>query len=146
MKIRTIVFSLFIFISICGLSATAHAQQAVTSATLSGRVEDANGAAVAAAVIAAINLDQNRSSTAQSDSLGRFRFLYLPVGRYRLKVEAKGFSTLERELTLTVGQALDAQLKLTVAGVAERLDIKPEATLIETVRTQVAETVLPAEV
>src|SRR5215510_5350154 len=144
MKTCTTVLSLFI--SICGLSATVHAQQAVTSATLSGRVEDANGAAVASAAIAAINLDQNRSSTAQSDSQGRFRFLYLPVGRYRLKVEAKGFSTLVRELTLTVGQALDAQLRLNVAGVAERLDIKPEATLIETVRTQLAETVLPAEV
>src|SRR5215510_2664871 len=144
MKTCTTVLSLFI--SICCLSATVLAQQAVTSATLSGRVEDANGSAVAGAAIAAINLDQNRSSAAQSDSQGRFRFLYLPVGRYRLKVEATGFSTLERELTLTVGQALDAQLRLSVAGVAERLDIKPEATLIETVRTQVAETVLPAEV
>jgi hypothetical protein len=144
MKTRTI--ALYLFISFCGPSATAYAQQAVTSATLSGRVEDANGAAVAGAAIAAINLDQNRSSTAQSDSQGRFRFLYLPVGRYRLKIEAKGFYTLERDLTLTVGQALDAQLRLSVAGVAERLDIKPEATLIETVRTQVAETVLPAEV
>src|SRR5499426_2617947 len=144
MKTRTTVLSLFI--SICSSSATVHAQQAVSSATLSGRVADANGAAVVGASVAAINLDQNRSSTAQSDSQGRFRFLYLPVGRYRLKVEAKGFSTIERELTLTVGQSLDAQLRLSVAGVAERLDIKPETTLIETVRTQVAETVLPAEV
>ncbi len=144
MKTRTTVLSLFI--SICGLSATVLAQQAVTSATLSGRIEDANGAAVAGAAIAATNLDQNRSLTAQSDSQGRFRFLYLPVGRYRLQIEARGFSRLERELTLTVGQALDAQLRLGVAGVTERLDIKPEATLIETVRTQVAETVLPTEV
>src|SRR5262245_13003941 len=144
MKTRTTVLSLLI--SIYGSSATVHAQQAVSSATLSGRVEDANGAAVAGAAVAAINLDQNRSSTAQSDSQGRFRFLYLPVGRYRLKIEARGFSTLERELTLTVGQALDAQFSLNVSGVAERLDIKPQATLIETVRTQVSETVLPAEV
>ncbi len=144
MKSRTIVLSLFI--SICGLVATVQAQQAVNSATLSGRVEDASGAAVAGAAIAAINLDQNRSLTAQSDAQGRFRFFYLPVGHYRLKVEAKGFSTLERELTLTVGEALDAQLRLNVAGVAERIDVKPEATLIETVRTQVAETAQPAEV
>ena len=144
MKTRTI--ALYLIISFCGPSAAVYAQQAVTSATLSGRVEDANGAAVAGAAIAAINLDQNRSSTAQSDSQGRFRFLYLPVGRYRLKIEAKGFHTLERDLTLTIGQALDAQLRLSVAGVAERLDIKPEANLVETVRTQVAETVLPAEV
>jgi hypothetical protein len=123
-----------------------HAQQAVTSATLSGHVEDVNGAAVAGAAIAAINLDQNRSLTARSDSQGRFRFLYLPVGRYRLRIEANGFAPLERELTLTVGQSLDAQLKLSVAGVTERLDIRSVATLIETVRTQVAETVLPTEV
>src|SRR5215471_21587899 len=136
MKTRTTVLSLFI--SVCCLSATVHAQQAVTSATLSGRVEDANGSAVAGAAIAAINLDQNRSSAAQSDSQGRFRFLYLPVGRYRLKVEAEGFSTLERELTLTVGQTLDEQYRLKVAGVIERLDVKPEAAMIETARTQVA--------
>jgi hypothetical protein len=141
MKIRMAFFCLLYM-----MSATVFAQQAVTSATLSGRVEDANGASVSGAAITAINLDQNRNSTTQSDSQGRFRFLYLPVGRYRLKIEAEGFSTLERELTLTIGQSLDAQFKLKVAGVIERLDVKPESTLIETVRTQVAETVLPAEV
>src|SRR5262245_1997650 len=144
MKTRTTVLSLFI--SICGSSATVHAQQAVSSATLSGRVADANGAAVAGASVAAINLDQNRSSTAQSDSQGRFRFLYLPVGRYRLKIEARGFSTLERKLTLTVAHMLVQQSILNVSGEAHSLDIKPQATLIETVRTQVSETVLPAEV
>src|SRR5215475_15074512 len=105
MKTRTTVLSLFI--SICCLSATVLAQQAVTSATLSGRVEDVNGAAVAGAAVVAINLDQNQSSTAQSDAQGRFRYLYLPIGHYRLKVEARGFTPLERELTMTVGQALD---------------------------------------
>ncbi|MGH9854407.1 MAG: carboxypeptidase-like regulatory domain-containing protein, partial [Blastocatellia bacterium] len=144
MKTRRTI--LFLFISICGMGATVLAQQAVASATLSGRVEDAPGAAVAGAAIAATNLDQNRSLTAQSDAQGRFRFLYLPVGRYRLKIEAKGFAPLERELTLTVGQTLDAHLKLSVAGVTERLDIRSEAMVIETARTQVAETVLPTEV
>ncbi|MBO0859332.1 MAG: hypothetical protein J2P21_12795 [Chloracidobacterium sp.] len=42
MKTRTAFFCLFI--SICGPAAMVCAQQAVTSATLSGRVEDANGA------------------------------------------------------------------------------------------------------
>ena len=146
MKIRRIVFSLFMFISIYGLSATIPPQQGVTSATLSGRVEDVNGAAVAGAAVVAINLDQNQSSTAQSDAQGRFRYLYLPIGHYRLKVEARGFTPLERELTMTVGQALDLQLKLSVAGVTERLDVRSEASAIETVRTQVSETVLPTEV
>ena len=59
MKTRTIALSLFILV--CGPGAAVHAQQAVTSATLRGRVEGTNGAAVAGSAIAGINLDSNRS-------------------------------------------------------------------------------------
>ena len=142
MKTRTI--ALYLFISFCGPSAAVYAQQAVTSATLSGRVEDANGAAVAGAAITATNLNQNQSSTVTRDAQGRFRFLYLPVGNYQLKV-GPGFAAVDRELTLTVGQALDAPLRLGVAGVAEG-QRHADAPLVETVRTQVAETVLSREV
>src|SRR5262245_6385228 len=113
---------IYLFALTCCLCAPVLAQQAVTSATLSGRIEDANGAMVAGGSITVTNIDQNQSLTVRSDAQGRFRFPYLPVGRYRLKVEAKGFAPFERELALTVGQTLDMQIKLRVAGVTERLD------------------------
>ena len=124
----------------------ARAQQAVTAATLSGRVEDTSGAAVAGAAVTATNLDQNQNWAAASDDQGRFRFALLPVGAYRLKAEVRGFAPLERELTLTLGQALDVPLRLAVGGVSERLDVTAEVPVIETVRTQLAETVLPREI
>lgn len=123
----------------------AFAQQTVTSATLSGRVEDMNGAAVGGAMVATTNLQTNQRYTATTDEEGRYRFAYLPVGAYKLSVKAKGFATLNRQLTLTVGQALDVPLKLEVAGVAESVRIE-DIPVIETVRTQLAETIRPREI
>ncbi|HZS03778.1 MAG TPA: carboxypeptidase regulatory-like domain-containing protein [Blastocatellia bacterium] len=122
------------------------AQQAVNSATLGGRVDDKSGAAVAGATVTATNLDKNLGWTTTTDEQGRYNFLYLPVGSYQLKVERGGFSAPKRNLTLSVGQALDVPLRLEVGGVTASIDITSELAVVETVRTQVAETVLPREI
>lgn len=122
------------------------AQQSVTSATLSGRVSDADDAAVGGASVTATNLDTNQKQTATSDAEGRYRFSYLSVGTYRLAAEAAGFAPHERRNTLTVGQALDVPLRLAVANVAESIDVTTAEPVVETVRTQLAETIRPREI
>lgn len=141
---RAVSLALFILL-VSGLT-SGYAQQAVSSATLSGRVEDSNGAAVAGATITVTSLDQNQTRTGVSDGQGRYRFLYLPVGGYEVKVERTGFAALEQRLTLTVGQALDLTLRLTVAGVTDKLNVTSDPPFVETGRTQLAETVLPREI
>jgi hypothetical protein len=125
---------------------TAFAQQAVTTATLSGQVEDQTGASVAGAKVTATNLERNQAWTAEADSQGRYRFLYLPVGDYQLKVEQQGFTGATRKLSLFVGQTLDVNVKLDVAGVSEEVSIAADAPIVETSRTQLAETVTPREI
>jgi hypothetical protein len=120
------------------------AQQAVTSATLGGRVEDERGAGLGDALVVATNLDTEQQQSTRSDEAGRYRFLYLPVGNYQLTAERAGFVPVRRRLTLTVGQALDASLQLTVAGVAESVSVTEDSVpIVEIVRTQIAETILP---
>jgi len=122
------------------------AQQSVTSATLSGHTLDANGAAVSGASVTATNLETNQRQTATSDEEGRYRFAYLTVGTYQLAARAQGFAAYNRQVTLTIGQALDVPLRLTVAGVAEEVNVTTDVPVVETVRTQVAETILPDEI
>jgi hypothetical protein len=125
----------------------ASAQQAVTSATLGGIIADADGAALPGVTVTATHAETNQSKTSATDGEGRYRFSYLPVGAYELKVEKAGFATLTKSLTLTVGQALDVPLALPVAGVAEDVRVSSaDAPLVEAARTQVAETVLPKDV
>jgi hypothetical protein len=122
------------------------AQQTVTSATLTGRLEDASGAVVSGATLTATSLETNQKQVATTDYDGRYRFPYLQVGSYTLSVEAQGFAPLKKELTVTVGQTLDFPLKLDVAGVSAQVNIATDAPMIETVRTQVTETIRPAEI
>jgi hypothetical protein len=121
-------------------------QQTVTSATLSGRVEDASGAVVSGASLSATSVDTNQKQTATTDYEGRYRFPYLQVGSYKLAIEAQGFAPLTRELTVAVGQALDLPITLEVSGVSAQVNITSDVPMIETVRTQVTETIRPDEI
>ena len=112
---------------------------------LSVEWRDTSGAAISGASIAITSVDKNQTSLSTSDEHGRYSFLYLPVGSYQLRVEHQGFSPVVRALTLTVGQALDLPVRLPIAGLAETANVS-SVPVVETVRTQVAETVLPREV
>ncbi|HYY58110.1 MAG TPA: carboxypeptidase regulatory-like domain-containing protein, partial [Pyrinomonadaceae bacterium] len=129
-----------------GVYAPLLAQQGVTSATLSGHVEDSDGAGVVGSDITIKNLDTNQTRTALGDEEGRYRFSNLAPGSYLLVVERAGFVTVQEQLTLTVGQTLDVPVQLTVAGVAESVNVTGDVPLIEAARTQVAETVAPREI
>lgn len=122
------------------------AQQTITSATLGGRVEDANGAGLGGATLTVKNLENNQQLTTTSDEAGRYRFSYLPVGAYELTVEHAGFTSIKEHLTLTIGQALDVVLKMTIAGVAASVQITTDVPVIETARTQLSETIVPREI
>ena len=127
-------------------SGLASAQQNVTSAALSGSIHDASGAVVTGANITATNIETNQHVTTTSDNEGRYRFPYLRTGDYDLKIEAQGFAGITRQLTLSVGQSLDLPVKLEVAGVAAQVNIDSDVPMIETVRTQITETIRPREI
>jgi hypothetical protein len=136
------------WMSICVLTACHFVlgQQTMTSATLSGRVEDSGNSVIAAAAIVARRVDTGQEQTARTDLDGRFRFPYLAVGPYEISVEASGFARLTTRLTLSVGQSIDLPLKLTVKNIQEQVNVTADLPVIETVRTQLAETVLPREI
>lgn len=143
MKLPISLCSILIFLC-AGVCA---AQQNVTSATLSGRIDDARGAVVSGANVTATNLETNQRQTTTSDHEGRYRFPYLRTGDYDVTIDATGFATITRRLTLSIGQAVDLPIKLDVAGVSEHVNIGgTEVPIIETVRTQLTETIRPKEI
>ena len=97
------------------LPAPAHAQ--VVGGTISGTVLDPTGAVVPGAQVLVRNTDTGTERSAVTDSGGRFSAPSIPVGSYRITVQAANFSAYERKsVTLTVGQSLDLPLKLAIAG------------------------------
>jgi hypothetical protein len=68
--------------------------QTAGTGTLTGKVLDASGAAVANAKVTAVSADTGQAQVATTGADGVYRFT-LPPGNYRMKFEAAGFVTVE---------------------------------------------------
>src|SRR6266536_432447 len=102
-----------ILFALCTLPLAVARGQSAT-ATLSGTVEDQNGAVIPNASVAAINVGTALQRDTTTDSGGNYTFPLLPPGTYIVRVQAQGFATVEnRNAVLNVGdqKALRIQLK-----------------------------------
>jgi hypothetical protein len=122
------------------------AQESVSYATISGRVTDPSGALVEGAQVSARQTETNLTSTGSTDGEGRFRFPYLKVGAYEVRIQKQGFAVATRMLTLSAGSAFELPVSLSIAAADTSVTVSGEATVIETARTQVAGTVSHVEI
>ena len=124
----------------------AGAQETISSASVSGRVIDAQNAVVPGAQVVARQIETNVKTETVTDQDGRFRFPYLKVGPYEIAVHLQGFQDATRRLTLTVGSAFELPVSLTVAGFDASVTVTGQATILEAARSQIAATVSQEEV
>jgi carboxypeptidase family protein len=122
------------------------AQETINYASVSGRVIDPQAAVVPGAQVSARHTETNVMAETVTDLEGRFRFPYLKVGPYEVKVHAQGFTDSTRTLTLTLGSAFDISVALSLAGLDTSVTLTGEATVLEAARSQIAGTVPQAEV
>lgn len=102
-------------------------------ATISGRVLDASGASVPNAKIQVVNVANNETSNATSDSSGAYTVPFLRPGMYKLSVTAEGFKQFNREnITLEVGKIAGIDVALEVGAVTESINVTAETALLET--------------
>ena len=135
---KRLVFLLFVIL------ATAHyaaAQTQITTGVIQGTVADATGASLPGVSVEARNLDTNQARTLVTESDGRFVFLQLAPGNYRVTFTLSGFATMVQEnIQLTVGQAVTLPVAMKVSGVAETVTVTTATPVIETSRTAAAST------
>ena len=92
----------------------------VNTASLTGIVTDANGAAAPSASVTATNRATNLSQTAATDESGYYNFPSLPVGAYSITVELRGFKkAVKEEVALEVGQKGRLDFALAVGELTE---------------------------
>ena len=124
----------------------ASAQQTIDSATISGRVVDPSGAVVPGADVMARNIETNVTTAVATDDDGRFRFPYLRVGRYEVRVHLTGFRDVAHSLVLTAGGAFELPVTLELQTIDASVAVTAGAVALEAARTQIASTVPAAEI
>ncbi len=133
------------FLSILA-SGLVFAQESVNYASIGGRVTDPSGAAVQGAQVTARQPDTNLTATETTDREGRFRFPYLHVGAYEIKVHRQGFSDQVRALNVTVGSAFDLPFALTVAAAGSNVVVSADSVVLESARSESATTISQKEI
>jgi hypothetical protein len=115
------------------LLATQCLSQEITG-SISGRLIDAQGAAVPNATVTASESDKNIKVTTKTTDQGEFSFAALPIGNYTISFEAPGFKRYER-----TGIALHAEDKLAlgetrleVGNVTETVEVSAQTVMLQT--------------
>ena len=99
---------------------------------LQGRVLDTDGAVVAGAKISVLNLATSAQRVVQADSKGNYQVAALPVGVYRVEVQAPGFQTqIVENLIVEVGRAVAQDFQLRVGDISQEMIVTPTANLID---------------
>ena len=127
-------------------AAAVSAQQTINQSSLDGRVTDASGAAVPNATVTAKAVSTDLMVTNLTDSAGRFHFPYLQVGQYEVTVHDAGFSDAKQSVNLTIGAVYDLSVKLEIAGAAQTVTVNAQPPVMETERSQIANTISQNEV
>ncbi len=125
---------------VCG--ATFALAQGIATGSISGVVQDPQGAVVANANVTVTQLSTNRIFRAQTTSAGIVALRDLPPGAYDLKIEAPNFRTFEsKSLIVNVGRDTGlGTVQLLVGSSSESITVEGSAPLIESTTDQISET------
>lgn len=130
------------FLSVIVLLTIGAFAQVGTQASLTGTVSDPSGAVVPNATVTAVSLATGATSHQQTGSAGEFTILALPVGSYRVTVEARTFKRWENPaVQLTVGSQVRVEPRLELGGATETVSVQSSNTGLQT-ETATVETVV----
>jgi len=122
------------------VSCSAIAQDA--TGRILGTVTDQNGSVVAGAIVTVTNMGTNISANVVTDSQGSYQVANLPIGIYKLSVKKQGFKSVTTdENKLLINQNLRMDVKLTVGGEKEVIEVNATATGVETSSATIGQSV-----
>lgn len=108
------------------------AQSQALNGQIEGVVTDAQGAAVPNASITVRNIEKGSEVRVISDENGVYRAPLLPLGTFRITVEAANFNRLVREgITLSAGQTATVDMSLTAGDVSATVTITSDAPIAD---------------
>lgn len=135
---KSILGCVFLCICLVLLTPLPGPAQVGTQASLFGTVTDSSGGTVAGAIVTATNISTNAVHTALSDKQGNFDILALPIGTYRVTVQAAGFKRWENAaIQLTVGDQSHLAPTLQVGAGEETVTVVSTTEAIQTERAAV---------
>jgi Carboxypeptidase regulatory-like domain/TonB dependent receptor len=112
---------------------TLDAQTTLTGA-VTGVALDSSGAVLPGVVVHLANQDTGATESATSDQEGRFTFLLVPAGKYKVHASSGGATTLNSSATVSVAvtETVHVDLHLLPTTVFQTIDVSAQASMVQT--------------
>jgi hypothetical protein len=117
-------------------AATAPAAAQVNSGTVNGTITDQQGGVLPGVTVTLAGTD--RTATFVTGSDGRYRFLNVAPGTYKITVEMSGFATLAREAVVVVGANVELPFTMRVGTVQESVTVEGASPIVDAKATGTA--------
>ncbi len=105
----------------------------VGNSRIRGVVTDPQGGVIPHAQVVLTNEETGVKSTTLSDGQGEYVFPEVPLGRYEIRVDAKGFKTFQHaDLVLTADQHLTLNVPMALGSATEIVTVTGEGSLVDT--------------
>jgi len=109
-----------------------------TSGAIAGTITDTQGGVLPGVTLIVTNAETGVARSAVTEGNGKYRFAGLQPGRYDLKAELQGFSTVEvKNIVLTVGLEYPKDISMGVQTLQESVTVTGEAPVVETTKSEV---------
>jgi hypothetical protein len=120
-------------ISLCIFLMALSAMAQVQNGQFSGTVTDPSGAAVSDAKVTVTNQATNLSVTTTTNGAGLYTVKELPIGTYKINVEAQGFKTFsDAGVVLNAGQIAKVDAKLQLGQTREVVEVTGQEVAVQT--------------
>src|ERR1700730_9724379 len=129
------------------LALTFNAFAQVQNGQFTGTVSDPTGAAIANAKVTVSNpaIDLNLSTT--TNSSGNYTVKEVPIGTYKITVEAAGFKTVSNAgVTANAGTIAHVDFKMLIGKASEVIEVTGEAAAVNTEDSKLATTVSSTQI
>jgi hypothetical protein len=118
------------------------AQSQATTGTLQGFVKDESGAVLPGASITVKQIETGLTRELITDDKGYYHALSLPSGVYDVTASLTGFNSVRQpNVQLSLGQSLDVNFTLRVAGTSTEVIVGATTPALELTKTEVSSTV-----
>ena len=141
---KRLQFCLAVF-AVLALTFSAFAQ--VQNAQFTGTVTDPTGAAIANAKVTVSNPATDLNLSATTNSSGNYTVKEVPIGTYKITVEAPGFKTVSNAgVTANAGTIAHVDFKMLIGKASEVIEVTGEAAAVNTEDSKLATTVSSTQI
>ncbi len=145
MEIRKHVLTLCILSLLLCMVSVLTAQ--VQNGQFTGTVTDPTGAAIANAKVTVVNTATDLNLSTTTNSSGNYTVKEVPVGAYKLTVEAPGFKSLSNTgVEVNAGTIAHVDFKLQIGKASEVIEVTGAAAAVNTEDSKLATTVTSTQI